>query len=1161
MSQRRLFPACLWLFLVLITAVHANAVGYRRSAPAPRRPAGVLGPGDSVQMLSIKNSGMSVDQTTGMVYLSLGSSVPNGNSILPLNPATMQVGTPVFIGSEPELSSISDDGQFLYVFLGGASQVRRMHLPTMTPEIQFPVMPGQHLGVEDIDVVPTQPHAVMVTMRHYGLSPRSAGTAVYDDGVRRQNMAFWNNVHAMHPSGEKVYLFHNETTGAGVTTYALTAEGLTAISPQSHALHDFWIGGVYHGGMIYSNGGYLWDPDADVLMGRYGAGGNIPVVDGQLNRVYHLYGEGSSSEIRAYDKNTFLLLGTLPLPATQGFPIEFTGLPDGGFVYRTTTQVFVVHTGLRPGPPQAPSGLTATLQTGGVQLNWSDNSTGEDGFRVERSANGGAFGVIATLGANSTSYLSTGLAADTTYAFRVRAYNGAGSSAFSNTVTVAPLPPPPAAPGNLTAAVLSPSRIDLAWEDNSGNETGFEIERKTGSGSFSVVGAVGAGLAAFSDTSVVEQTTYTYRVRAVNLGGSSAYSNEAGGTTPPAPTAAPTSLTATAFSSSEVRLSWQDNSANETGFRIERRTTGAFAELAAPGPHAGTGTVTYADLSGIASDTTYIYRVRATGALGDSATSNEVGVTIPSLPPTAPSALTAVPASATRINLAWQDNSNNESEFRLERKIGAAAFTPLVELGSNIITYADTPVEPQTTYVYRIKAWNGGGSSAYSDTATATTPAPPTAAPSNLVAAAVTSLEIRVAWKDNSPNETGFRLERRGPTGDFSQLTVRAASTGIGKQVLYTDTAGLLANSTYTYRVRAYGPNGESDYSNEATATTAPGPPTAPDGLTATLTNSTTVRLTWTDNSSNETGFRVERRTGGSGAFLFIGGTTPELTLLIDPGLEPDTLYSYRVQATGTASNSGYSNVVDLPTLPKVPTSLTAVAGAPGQIVLHWNEASVTESGFKIERKNGNAFSQIGTAGAGASGFTDTDRAPNSEYVYRVRAVNAGGESAPSTEATGLTLPAAPSGLVITPASAEVLVLRWTDNNPSPPAVRVERSANGGQSYVLAGETLGGGVTYQDTGLNAGTTYTYRLQATNTSGSSGYSGTATGTTFPAVPASPRNFTATALTAHAIRLNWEDNSANESGFEILRRLPGGTTFDLFATTPANATTYLDSGLTG
>jgi C1A family cysteine protease len=203
---------------------------------------------------------------------------------------------------------------------------------------------------------------------------------------------------------------------------------------------------------------------------------------------------------------------------------------------------YVVYEGSTPPPPPAaPSGLTATAaSTSQINLSWTDNSTDETGFKIERSPDGASWQQIAITAANATTYSDTGLTASTTYYYQVRATNGVGDSAYSNPATATTLAPPtpPAAPTGLAATAISHSQINLTWTDNSTDETGFKIERCTGAGcsNFAQIATVGANVTSYADTELAASTSYSYRVRATNAGGDSAHSNAATAVTaaPPA---------------------------------------------------------------------------------------------------------------------------------------------------------------------------------------------------------------------------------------------------------------------------------------------------------------------------------------------------------------------------------------------------------------------------------------------------------------------------------------------------------------------------------------------------------------------------------------------------------------------------------------------------
>jgi fibronectin type 3 domain-containing protein len=204
-----------------------------------------------------------------------------------------------------------------------------------------------------------------------------------------------------------------------------------------------------------------------------------------------------------------------------------------------------------------------------------------------------------------------------------------GAATQNVAITVGSVGPlPPAAPSSLAATAVSSSQINLTWVDNSNNEDGFKIERKTGAGAFTQIATVGAGVTSYPDTTGLSPSTqYTYQVRAYNVAGNSAFSAPASATTgAPAPPTAPSDLAATAISSSQVNLTWLDNSNNEDGFKIERKTgVGAFIEIFS----SAANTTSYSDTS-VAASTDYTYRVLAyNGSGGASPPSNEKAVTTP----------------------------------------------------------------------------------------------------------------------------------------------------------------------------------------------------------------------------------------------------------------------------------------------------------------------------------------------------------------------------------------------------------------------------------------------------------------------------------------------------------------------------------------------------
>jgi subtilisin family serine protease len=187
-------------------------------------------------------------------------------------------------------------------------------------------------------------------------------------------------------------------------------------------------------------------------------------------------------------------------------------------------------------------------------------------------------------------------------------------------------------------------------------------------------------------------------------------------------------------------------------------------------------------------------------------------------PPAAPSLLGATAVSASQINLSWTDNATNEDGVAVERCTGASCtnFAQIASLGPNATSYQNTGLAGSTTFRYRVRAFNGGGNSAYSNIAAATTQAPPAppAAPSNLVATPGPG-RVTLTWQDNSTNETSFSIFRCGPNSCTSGSEVGTVGANV---TTFTDT-NVVSGGLYRYAVRAANASGVSAFSNNVPAT------------------------------------------------------------------------------------------------------------------------------------------------------------------------------------------------------------------------------------------------------------------------------------------------------------------------------------------------------
>jgi titin len=372
--------------------------------------------------------------------------------------------------------------------------------------------------------------------------------------------------------------------------------------------------------------------------------------------------------------------------------------------------------------------------------------------------------------------------------------------------------------------------------------------------------------------------------------------------------------------------------------------------------------------------------------------------------------------------LSWTDNSLSETAFVIQKsqdggiswvevgRIDRVITDPNTTGGTESFTDASWAMGDQ----YRVVAQNtvgdtfnyadpnlneivNGGfptitTSAVSDVLDSTPPpAPPSPPPSGLTATAEPGPQVSLAWADNSLDETGYLVQRSTDGVNFTDLTTLPADS-----VSYVDLA-VVAGGTYTYQVAAFNAGGPSAFSNTASAS-IPGPqgPVAPDALEAVVdADIPVIQLQWSDNSTDETGFLIQRSTDGVN-FSDLATVVADVAAYDDLAVFGGFTYTYRVAAFNANGTSAYSNTAIgiMPpdaTPPAAPSNLSVTNLTQTTLTLNWTDNSNNELGFTIQRATNSSFTQgLATfnVGAGLTSYNDSGLRRNRTYFYRVLAFN-----------------------------------------------------------------------------------------------------------------------------------------------------------------------------
>ena len=470
-------------------------------------------------------------------------------------------------------------------------------------------------------------------------------------------------------------------------------------------------------------------------------------------------------------------------------------------------------------------GLRATPANASLEIDWFEPDNGGasiTSYLVQWKSGTQAYssGRQATV-TGSTSYTLSSLTNGTAYTVRVRATNSVGNSSWSNEATGTPAAPAvtqaaPAAPVSVAAAVGNGS-LRITWlpgRDNGALITGYTVDYRLGnSGSWSsATGAKSGHLL----TGLTNGSSYQVRVRAINSVGNGAWSGVLTATPAGQAPDQVQGLTATA-GAGQVSLAWGRPAANGltiTGYQVDYRISGSWTTVNLTGAATVSTTVT-----SLTNGSAYSFRVRAVTAGDDGAWSSTVTATPATQVPAQVEGV-VLTSGPSRIDAEWTAPDNrgaNITGYTVNWRAGNSGTWSTETVTST--EHAMTGLTNNTSYQVRVRAVNSVGNGAWSTTQTVTPAAQvPEGGNAFVLCAVAQDAAVRLDWNGvatNGAGLTGHTIQWKSGSQSYSSAR-QATATGVAR----THTVSSLTNGTaYTFRIRATNAVGNSDWSNEVTAT------------------------------------------------------------------------------------------------------------------------------------------------------------------------------------------------------------------------------------------------------------------------------------------------------------------------------------------------------
>jgi len=715
-----------------------------------------------------------------------------------------------------------------------------------------------------------------------------------------------------------------------------------------------------------------------------------------------------------------------------------------------------------------------------IRITWDNSVSGATRYTIQRKTDSGDFVTIANVSANVSSYTDGGITNGHTYVYRVFAVKDGVSGSPRESYPVEFL-----YPTGLTLEPLSDSEVKLTWTYPSTNkipESNYQtvIERRLhDSNTWFTVATVPGNQYTYTDKGLSEYTRYYYRIRSITSTTALYlyYPATSSGMHVYTLLKAPENVRAEIISTGAIKITWDDVSKKETGYRIERKTgTGYFVRIGT----AATNATSYIDRTAV-NGQLYTYRVIPYSPYAEGMASEEVKV-----PFLFPVDLKIAGTYSTQVVLSWEYPNQTyvlpeNSVVIIERKkSGSTRWEEIHTSRPGETEYTDNDLEPGTTYYYRIKArYDGGFTTDYLPSADGITANTKLSFETYFYGRAISDTEILLEWSKEAAGKHSIVLEKLDTEGNFKPVR-SFKETGS-----YVDKVTKGSLNVYRLKLRSDSMI-ESEYTPAIYVTAEQLPRVQNLEIKSIVPNR--VYLAWEYDRAQESSFEIWRMAGSEGLWKHIGTASGGQYMFADENVVNGETYTYQVRAV---KNSTVFSEFTVTEPVRIFFSKNAgnleLAMIDGKLYLAWEDFSDMEDSYVVEYRTGlnEMWRTLGVLGKNSTMFSFVP-AEGTDYTIRVRAQSQYPAFETYTNEVFYTtkVPATPSLSIPTVVGSGRVALSWVDFSDNEDEFRIYRKSDVSPDYELIG-SVGKDVTvYFDNTVLPERTYSYMVKAKNAAGES-----------------------------------------------------------------------------